>query len=338
MPEKGYKHWLVIDLGFNGGKLAVCNGSGEPETIVFPSGAAPADRATVDPGSNGDDPIFIGDVPWITAIEPQHGAVIVMDEDYCFSDTYLALFRHAIRCAYTGPEMGVVVAVPSGLFVREAFREKLKKWLQGDHPIGAAKHKISEIHVANQPVGAAYLLVKKVGLANMRAQRIGIVDIGMRTTDWVVISDGRPEQHQSISSNIAMAKVYDLAAQRLRDGAGQGVFGPNAIQLEACTRFGQERFTMRSTEFLVKDAISDAATELAPDLVQVIKNHEGSISDIGDLTMVGGGGEIFQPGFVRALPGMTIEVMSGDDAITANARGLVEIYRGRAKKQARTKG
>ncbi len=130
--------------------------------------------------------------------------------------------------------ISVVTGLPVGYYRRDA--RKMQEILQGIHRIeylgegGKSKEKqitISRVKIIPQPMGSVFnLLLDENGSPTNKkiaSQKIGIVDIGFRTTDFVLLDHLRYIDRGSSTTDNGMSRCFSLIANKLRQKTGISV-------------------------------------------------------------------------------------------------------------------
>ncbi|HEX6988140.1 MAG TPA: ParM/StbA family protein [Bacillota bacterium] len=221
-----------VDLGYGYVKLS----SGETE-LSFPSVVGVGQhlhyqselRIHQDPLANmtvevGGNRYFVGDL----AIRQSGIAARSLDADRVGDRNAQVLLLAGLGMLTTWDKeaYAVVTGLPTSAFAADA--ERWQEALKGIHQVqfgtnGVVKPReieIAKVRVIPQPFGSLYDQVLdaqgNVVDQDLAAMRIGIVDIGFKTSDLVVADGLEYIDHLSRSTTTAMSTAYDLIAEELR--------------------------------------------------------------------------------------------------------------------------
>lgn len=130
--------------------------------------------------------------------------------------------------------LNIVSGLPVGFY--KDYRQSFAKILTGSHEITFHKPdgssevkrlKIDEIRIIPQPLGSVLnLLMDENGTItnwDLARQKVGVVDIGFRTTDLCVLSQLQYEERGSTTTDTGMAKGFNIISRKLREQCGVNV-------------------------------------------------------------------------------------------------------------------
>jgi len=247
---------------------------------------------------------------------------VTLDRDWAVSDGYQALLLNALARVGvpSGAEVRLVTGLPVGDLERQAGPARQR--LLGTHqiellPTGARWDvTVSEVAIMPQPFGTLLGLVldHDGGLQDptLAERRVGILDIGFLTTNYLVADRLEVVVAQSFSRNSGMAHL-------LRDLG-------RAIQ----TEYGIERDPHDLDEAALRGrlTVSGHAIDLAPLLAPLLTDHAeailapasmlwGPVQALDAVLVTGGGGPVLAP----QLEGLGPHVRLVPNARLANATG-----------------
>lgn len=137
---------------------------------------------------------------------------------------YGALTQHGIP---GGAIVKPLIGLPIGLLGEDNKRTtqaKMKSWLTGEHTWQANGKKrsvtINEVGITSQPAGALLDLVyddegQRTPYASMTKKEIGIVSIGFKTIEILVLNGGKMTQRFSGSSNNGVRRLLEITNNSL---------------------------------------------------------------------------------------------------------------------------
>jgi plasmid segregation protein ParM len=227
-----------IDIGF--GFTKATNGK---DFIVFKSvlGEAVDIQFVLNPSANDTmrslhiildgQGYFVGDF----AEQQSNARHYTLDQENLISQFARALALTAIGQLNSGYEIvNVVSGLPVGYF--RQYHQRLAKTLMGSHEITfrsihgtheSRKFSIQKTKIIPQPLGSLLNLImsERGAIVNERLtkQKVGVVDIGFRTTDFCLVDGLRYVERGSSTTNTGMARCFGVIAKKLREETGVDV-------------------------------------------------------------------------------------------------------------------
>nr|WP_301289082.1 ParM/StbA family protein [Natronocella acetinitrilica] len=238
-------------------------------------------------------------------------------------DDLKVLFLGALSlfCRDAMNDFYVVTGLPPG---RMHLADDLVSRLRGDHTItrhmGSRKQDLSirldNIEVVPQPLGTFWSeVLDDRGQLNENSQllggRIGIIDVGFRTSDFATIVDGEYAPAFSRTVPIGISTGYDNLAQALAERFG---VERETYTLDNAVIEGHINISGRKEDIgdLRDEVLTDVATRL---LVEVQSLWQ--LKDYDTILLTGGGGHLLD-GYLRPQVSQCVLV---NEPVTANARG-----------------
>src|SRR5690554_5646435 len=229
-----------------------------------------------------------------------------------------------------GPGTGISkFNLVTGLPVDEytEFRETLSDQLKDTHSIKLIVDKVDNklIEVINckvipQPFGTLFnqLLdeygnIQDKGLAG---QKIGVVDIGFRTSDFAVSDRLEFVDKLSQTSNTALSTAYKVIARKLKDKYD---INKAVYQLDNIIR--NRSLTYNGREIDITDLVDKAFTLTAENIASEIKTLWPDSWELDRILITGGGGLALKPYFKRYLDNYTV-IPSGQ---FSNVNGYLKV-------------
>ena len=224
-------------------------------------------------------------------------------------------------CRDTMNDFYVVTGLPPG---RMHLADELVAQMRGDHTV--TRHvrgrpqdlsiRLDNIEVVPQPLGTFWSeVLDSRGQLNEQSSllngRIGIIDVGFRTSDFATIVDGEYAPAWSRTVPIGISTGYDNLAAALAE------------------RFGLERETYTLDDAVIegrikvsgrKEDISDLRDEVLAEVATKLLIEVQSLwqlQDYDSVLLTGGGGHVLE----RYLRPQVSQCVLVDDPVTANAMG-----------------
>jgi len=245
----------------------------------------------------------------------------IFDRSRVHDHTYKKLFVAAlVEMAKLSPSawrLKVVTGLPVGFF---GDRDQVIKSLEGAYQITAEramKRTVTSVFVAPQPFGSLFreLLNEQGKIINgdMEAGRVGIIDVGTYTTDFVVSDELRYVQRLSGSIRIGWSKVISQVQDALGDSYMLELM-PHEV--DRALQAGEVRVRGKPVrlEPLTKPAIAEVQTAV----IARARDLWGAGARLDTILVSGGGG----PYLYNAIRDVYPHARLLDNAFWANAEGL----------------
>lgn len=200
----------VVDCGYGSVKATSNLHTG---TIVFPAGASPANQALGDlAAETPTTPLLIHGKPWRAGFEtaglPAYDRPI--HQNYATTDHYRALLMEALHRIDQSKISLLVLGLPTDLYLKDQEQIQHLKAFKGEHVVYGRTITIEDVVVCNQPLGSATAFARRCG-------RIGIIDIGYRTTDTTVLVDGRVDPSGYSTCPTAARDICEAVAKSFQE-------------------------------------------------------------------------------------------------------------------------
>ena len=189
----------------------------------------------------------------------------------------------------------------------------------------AKKVKIRSVYVFPQGAGAYYAAcltidgdVRNPHLVN---SPVGLIDIGYRTTDILVMAKGKkglmPREDLSGGIDVGMKHAYHMIQNEVEEVVNKTV---DFFAIEKAILWDNDKFLHRNLEMSLKEYELLAYEELAQQIAAKVKMRWGDeLDSLSAVIIAGGGGEVLQPYLKLAFPSLiTIE-----NAAFANVEGFL---------------
>lgn len=230
-------------------------------------------------------------------------------------------------CSDSQEPLNVVTGLPVEYLRRDTRR--LKEMIQGVHEITFHEYDgkdrtrqiiINKIYVIPQPIGSIFNLIfdknGKIRDKGLAAQKLGVVDIGFRTTDLSIFNRLRYIERGSATLNTGISRYYSALANMLRRESNIN------LELYRIFKFLESgMIKIRGKEYnitgLKNKIYSQAATTIASDLNRRWENDW----DIDSIILSGGGSVELAEYLSPNIKGNVIPIQSEIDARLNNVQG-----------------
>lgn len=322
---------IGIDLGFG----FVKSTSGERE-YIFPSVVGAGLDLTyrselttyVDPIQNlsvtiDDKKHFVGDL----AIRQSEILSRSLSENHAQEKNTKILLLTALALYVRGDseEFNIITGLPPSYYL--ANKDILANMIKGTHTItinanGADCNKtivVNNVKIIPQPMGTLFhrLFDAKGVIADKEITRskVGIIDVGFRTTDFSVVDKLEYIDKLSYSTATGMANAYAVVAEHLRNQ--HRIYKEN-YELEEVVQKGQIKVAgkVHSLEQIKKEILEQVSAKILTEM--------NSIWDIRDMDMIllsGGGGKMMADYLLPELPMATLI----EESQMANVNGYLKL-------------
>jgi len=238
----------------------------------------------------------------------------------------LAITAAGICSDSTGP-INVVTGLPVGYLRRDS--RPLKEMIQGIHEItyhninGQDETKrvhIDKIHVIPQPIGSIFNLIfdeyGKIKDKKLANQKLGVVDIGFKTTDFSIFDHLQYIERGSSTMDTGISKCFSVLANKLRQESNIN------IELYRIFKFATAgMIKIKGKEYnitnLKKRVYTHAAAAIASDLNRLWENDW----DIDSIILSGGGSVELAEFLSPNIDGNVIPIPRKVDARFNNVQG-----------------
>lgn len=236
-------------------------------------------------------------------------------------------------CIDTSAPINVVSGLPVGYLRRDT--KKLKEILTGIHEItfhnGEGKDvtkriHIDKIHIIPQPIGSIFNLIfddqGKIIDKGLATQKLGVVDIGFKTTDFSIFDHLQYIERGSSTMDTGISKCFSVIANKLRQESNL------TIELFRMFKFIESgMIKIRGKEYnisnLKKRVYSHAASAIASDLNRLWENDW----DIDSIILSGGGSVELAEYLAPNIEGNVIPIPKNIDARFNNVQGYCKFGR-----------
>ena len=251
-----------------------------------------------------------------------------LDQTQFFS-TYAKPLALAAAARLVGSYMpiGIVTGLPIGYY-RE-YKDALVKLLQGDHKIvitsGNGKReekviKVNEVKVIPQPFGSLFNLMMndlgELGDKKYVHEKIGIIDIGFKTSDFTVSDRMRYSERGSRTTDTGISKGFGMIAGKLREKSNVNV---EIYRLYEAVERGFIK--IKGKEYDLKAPTEAVFSQLAAAIANEVDRLWSDDWDIDTIVLTGGGGAALAKYLQPLINGQVITVEDTKDARLCNVHG-----------------
>ncbi|MDY0219742.1 MAG: ParM/StbA family protein [Desulfobacterium sp.] len=326
-----------VDVGF--GYTKAFNGE---KSVVFKSVLGDATqiqfRSSLGPDQSGSNlhvtldgkSYFIGSY----AERQSNAREFTLNQDTLITDFVKVLAITAIGvCCEKSTSLNVVSGLPVGFLTRDY--KRFADLITGRHEIifhnedkndVTRRIHINKVHMIPQPVGSIFNLLMddsgKINNRDLSHQKIGVVDIGFKTTDFSIFDRLQYIERSSTTLDTGISKCFSVIANKLRQESGVN------IELFRMFDFMESgTIKIRGREYnlanLKKRVYTHAATAIAADVNRLWEDDW----DIDSIILSGGGGMELAPYIQPHLQGNVIPIANGVDARLNNVQGYLKFGR-----------
>ncbi len=236
-------------------------------------------------------------------------------------------------CTDTSAPINVVSGLPVGYLKRDS--KKFKSMIRGVHEITfhhsdgqdiTKKIHIDKIHIIPQPIGSIFNLIfddqGKIKDRGLAAQKLGVVDIGFKTTDFSIFDHLQYIERGSSTMDTGISKCFSVIANKLRQESNI------SIELFRMFKFIESGLIkIRGKEYnitnLKKRVYTHAASAIASDLNRLWENDW----DIDSIILSGGGSIELAEYLIPNIDGNVIPIPRNIDARFNNVQGYCKFGR-----------
>lgn len=323
---------IGIDIGF--GFTKATNGK---ETLVFKSVLGEATdiqfREPVLAGSEPDEhlQIDIDGKSWFVGelAERQSNVRFFTLDQSQFIGRFAKTLALAAAARLVGSFLPVnlVTGLPIGYY--RSHREELATLLQGEHKVvltdaaGTRQEKtisINKVRVIPQPFGSMFnLMLNEFGEVSDRRlvqEKIGIIDVGFRTSDYTIADRMRYSERGSRTTDSGIARAFNVIATKLREKSNVNV---ELYRLYNAVEKGSIK--IRGKEYELQELTEQVFAQLASAVANEVDRLWVDDWDIDSMLITGGGGAVLAKHLQSLLKGEITVIDPAQDARLFNVLG-----------------
>jgi plasmid segregation protein ParM len=257
-----------------------------------------------------------------------------LDQDKLLGD-FVKIFAIAAAglCTDSTYPINVVSGLPVGYLKRDT--NKFKEMIRGSHKITyhhkdgkdiTKKITIDKITIIPQPIGSLFNLIFDdngiITNQNLAAQKLGVVDIGFKTSDFSIFNNLKYIERGSSTMDTGISKCFSIIANRLRKESNIN------IELYRMFKFIESGMVkIKGKEYnivnLKKRVYNHTASAIASNLNRLWENDW----DIDSIILSGGGSVELAEYLSRTIDGNVIPIAKNIDARFNNVQGYCKFGR-----------
>lgn len=221
----------------------------------------------------------------------------------------------------------VVTGLPISYYRRH--REELSKILTGKHAVSVTDHhnnarevpvNITHVRVIPQPFGSLFnqMMNNMAEVTDKRfvQEKIGVIDIGFRTSDYTVADKTRYSERASRTTESGISKAFGLIAGKLKEKTGTSI---ELYRLYDSVAKGSIKIRGKSID--LKPLVENAFGKLAAAIASEVERLWTDDWDIDLIIVTGGGGAVLGKYLQPLLQGEVLPLDPSTDARLNNVRG-----------------
>lgn len=236
-------------------------------------------------------------------------------ETWFKEDVYLAFYKKALSHVAPGV-IDVVTGLPVSAY--NQWHGELKNRLTGEFVVNGKTYRVDNVTVMPQPFGSFsnFVLDANGEQANDDAMQetIGIIDIGNRTTDFILVESGTwKEEGASGTINTGVSDMLGQISKRVLETYNVDLTPlqiREAIRSRTIKAFGKPKD--------IGAIIDKEADFFATNIEHTARTFWGTGGNVDTVLLVGGGAEIFKKSMENLFPHLTVP----KDPAFSNAKGF----------------
>ena len=278
----------------------------------------------------GGKSYFIGDY----AEQQSNNKQFTLDNDKLIAEFAKILALTAVGIYSEKPEpINVVSGLPVGYLKQN--RKSFTDILTGHHTVTyhnpdgtqiARKITINEVLMLPQPVGTVFnlLLNDKGEIANkeLTKQKVGVVDIGFRTTDFTILDQMKYVDRGSCTIETGISTSFTEIANRLQEMSGVTIA---LYRMYDAAEAGS--ISIKGQNYNISGLRDQSYALLAGKIAEVINRLWAEDWDIHTIFLTGGGSKELAKYLQPLIPGNVLTSENKGDLRLNNAQGYVKYGR-----------
>jgi len=290
-------HAVGIDIGFGDVKIL-----GSNLCTAFPTLITPYNEEVFSTGIGEDIvPVETNGSLYLVGNDAKR-APFTLDVRYktwFMEDLYLAFFKKGLTFVKPGNIM-IVTGLPVSEF--NECKDNLKKRLRGTYVIKGNTYWVQDVRVMPQPFGSYFNYILDanghVDKTDKLHNTIGIFDIGYRTTDFILITDGK--QHEGMASGTLDVGVSNLVDRLIKQA--KELYNLDLTHERARNALLTKEIKLYGKPYGIKDLVDKEVAYWAEFITHTAKTNWKSGAHVDEILLVGGGAELFAGQITKLFP------------------------------------
>ena len=267
---------------------------------------------------------FVGEL----AERQSSSRTFTLDQTQFVATSSKVLALAALSKVLTQPQQSVriVVGLPIGHY--RQYKAELSNMLKATHHITTTDAKgnrverqinISEVRVLPQPIGTVMdRLLSHQGVPEHKrfvTDKIGILDVGFRTTDYTISDKGRYSERGSLTTQNGISKAFTTISTKLKETC--------KVDIEIYRLFDaveQGNIKVRGKAYDLQKITHHAFKQLAATIASDANQVWTDDWDIDAIMITGGGGAVLAPHIQPLIEGVIIPIEEDLDYRLHNVR------------------
>ena len=223
--------------------------------------------------------------------------------------------------------VNLVTGLPIGFY--RQYKDELAKLLVGEHKVtlvdasGKREEKsisINKVRVVPQPFGSLFNLMLndlgEMGDKRLVREKIGIIDVGFRTSDYTISDKMRYSERGSRTTDSGIARAFNVIATKLRENSGVNI---ELYRLYEAVDNGSIK--IRGKVYDLKSLTDQVFGQLATSIANEVDRLWVDDWDIDAMIVTGGGGAVLSKYLKPLLNGEVMETDPEQDMRLYNVHG-----------------
>lgn len=223
--------------------------------------------------------------------------------------------------------VNLVTGLPIGYY--RQYKDELAKLLVGEHKVtvidadGKQEEKslsINKVRVVPQPFGSLFNMMLndlgEMGDKRLIKDKIGIIDVGFRTSDYTISDKMRYSERGSRTTDSGIARAFNVIATKLRENSGINV---ELYRLYEAIDEGSIK--IRGKVYDLKSLTDQVFSQLATSIANEVDRLWVDDWDIDAMVVTGGGGAVLAKYLKPLLNGEIMETDPDLDMRLYNVHG-----------------
>ncbi len=182
---------------------------------------------------------------------------------------------------------------------------------------------ITDVKVIPQPIGSVMdRLLNDAGKGaeqRFANEKIGIIDIGFRTSDYTISDKARYSERGSLTTQNGISKAFEVIANKLKDNCGINV---ELYRLFDAVETGSIK--IRGKGYDLRKITQIAFQQLAANIASDANRLWNDDWDMDAIMITGGGGSVLAPYLQPLLEGVIVPIEQDLDYRLHNVRGYLK--------------